>query len=167
MQKINYHQVNGRYAAAKDGELFRPGAKNPAVYFLVRPDSTAPFYVGEYGKAATYDVVERIRRHFGATGTLRRVALNMGAYGYDLPTEFTAYVKMLGPDYQDVERRTSLEAWLIHILCHDLKKQSSEFCVVKHNAPLAIYRGEKAVARQILAELMGTVVEEEVNQALA
>lgn len=142
-----------------DAEVFSPVIGHPAVYFLVDSGTTTPFYVGEYGKSEKYDVVERIRFHFHSSGGTRaRVLLNMAAFGYSLPPTFTAYVKLLGEDYQNGPRRESLEAWIIHILCHERKAQSSQFCVVSHVAPRHIE--ERAVARQILDELMAQDVEE-------
>lgn len=132
-------------------EVFSPAAGVPFVYFLVESGSKNPFYIGEYGKAEGYNVIERIRRHFANSGTLRRVALNLSAFGVPQPPNFTAYVKQLPEEYRDDLKRKSLEAWIIHIVCHELKTQSPSFCVVKYQAPT---HNEQATAREIINEFL-------------
>lgn len=109
--------------------------EKPCLYFLCEKDSKSPFYIGEYGKSTTYDVVTRIKCRFRNSGTLARVSNNMRAFGYEVPSEFDAYIKVLLKKYQNVCYRESLEAWIIHKICHNKKAQSSTFCVAKHTAP--------------------------------
>lgn len=130
-------------------EKFSPAVGVPFVYFLVEIGSKHPFYIGECGKAEGYNVIERIRRHFANSGTLRRVALNMAAFGTSQPAAFSAYVKQLPDEYRNAAKRKSLEAWIIYIACHELKIQSQSFCVVKYQAPTD---NEQVFARSIINE---------------
>lgn len=111
------------------------GIGQPCLYFLCEIGSKLPFYIGEYGKSETYDVVTRIKRHFRNSGTLARVSNNMRAFGYGVPTEFDAYIKVLSKKYKNICYRESLEAWVIHKICHVNKKQNRKFCVTKHIVP--------------------------------
>ena len=112
-----------------------PGVGKPCLYFLCEKDTKSPFYIGEYGKSKTYDVVTRIKCHFRNSGTLARVSNNMAAFGYNVPSEFDAYIKVLTKKYENVCYRESLEAWIIHKICHNKKTQNNKFCVTKHIAP--------------------------------
>jgi hypothetical protein len=145
MERINY---SGR-PPIPSVENFAPKPGEPSVYFLTEDSSKEPFYIGEYGKAKTYNVIKRIQRHFANSGTLRRVALNLAAFGINNPSAFSAYIEQLPDEYRDDKKRKSLEAWIIHIVCHELKMQSSSFCVVKYEAPSS---DEEKFARQIIDE---------------
>ncbi|WP_178098845.1 hypothetical protein, partial [Pseudomonas sp. H3(2019)] len=133
------------------GDDFECGVHGALTYFLVQSGSKSPFYIGEYGKAEGYNVIERISRHFANSGTLRRVAINLSAFGVPQPSKFSAYVKQLPDEYRDDAKRKSLEAWIIHIVCHELKIQSKSFCVVKYQAPT---HNEQAIAREIINEFV-------------
>jgi len=117
------------------GEFASPENGVPFIYLLTEKDSKEPFYIGEYGKASTYNIITRIKRHFAKTGTLARVALNMPRFGHELPSEFDAYIKELSTEFKDHRKRASLEAWVIHTVCHQKKIQSSKFCVTKYVSP--------------------------------
>ena len=130
---------------------FAPKAGTPFVYFLTELQSKAPFYIGEYGRATTYNVVERIMRHFGTTGNLCRVATNLQALQRRIPTSFAAFIKPLSDDFRDPERRKNLEAWIIQLVCHDKKIQSANFCVVRYQAPTT---NESKYAARIVDEFI-------------
>lgn len=136
-----------------DWEGSEPENSMPFVYLLVEPGSSMPFYIGEYGKATTYNVLGRIRRHFWKSGTLARVARNLPRFKNTVPAEFDAYVKELDSDFSDTENRQSLEAWLIYIVCHVEKCQSQAFCVTKYSAPTKDY---SEMAKEILEEFRAT-----------
>ena len=131
------------------GDFAKPKNGVPFIYILTEIDSKAPFYIGEYGKAQTYNVISRIKRHFGRSGTLARVALNMPKFGHNLPSRFNAYVKELPNDFKDISKRISLEAWVIYKACHVEKMQDNKFCVTKYAAPTHDY---SELASKILAE---------------
>lgn len=124
----------------------------PFVYFLTEPDFRVPFYVGECGQSASYNVAGRIRRHFHASGTMARVRRNMNFFGFAVPEEFDAYIRQLPDKYSDKAERQSLEGWVIHKLCHSTKKQHAQFCVTKYSAPTPTSDAGN-LADQILSEL--------------
>jgi hypothetical protein len=126
---------SGSPLVGDSGNSLLPKTGIPCLYLLCKKDEKSPFYIGEYGKSQKYDVVTRIKRHFGSSGTLARVSNNMHAFGYNLPEEFDAYIKPLIKKYENTCYRESLEAWVIHKICHVKKTQNSTFCVTKHIAP--------------------------------
>lgn len=132
-----------------DWEGAEPEASRPFVYLLTEPGSERPFYIGEYGKAKTYNVLNRIRRHFWKSGTLARVANNLPRFNHEVPAEFDAYIKELDDSFSSTKKRQSLEAWLIYIVCHVKKYQSDKFCVTKYSAPTEDY---SEMAMRILDE---------------
>lgn len=131
------------------GSYMTPENGVPFIYLLTESGSKKPFYIGEYGKASTYNVITRIQRHFAKSGTLARVALNMPRFGHTLPIEFDAYIKELPAEFKDHRKRADLEAWVIYTACHQKKMQSSKFCVTKYVSPESNY-SEKA--KEILKE---------------
>ena len=107
----------------------------PYLYLLCEKNSKLPFYIGEYGKSETYNVVTRIKKHFSNAGTLSRVSINLTFFGYPIPTSFDAYIKKLPEEFKNTCNRESLEAWVIHKVCHQHKMQDEKFCVTKYIAP--------------------------------
>jgi hypothetical protein len=136
-----------------DWEGAEPETSRPFVYLLTEPGSDMPFYIGEYGKAGSYNVLSRIRRHFWKSGTLARVSNNLPRFNNDVPAEFDAYIKELDDSFSSTDKRQSLEAWLIYIACHVEKCQSRKFCVTKYSAPTEDYSG---MAKNILEEFKET-----------
>lgn len=126
-----------------------PQPQVPCLYFLCKAGGKAPFYIGEYGQAKTYNVVERIKRHFANSGTLARVSKNSKAFNFKIPTSFDAYIKKLPDGFKDKPRRASLEAWVIQKVCHQHKMQATQFCVTKYIVPQGNY---SVVAKKIIDE---------------
>ena len=120
---------------AKTDNLAIPGNGTPCLYFLSQKGKRPPFYIGEYGKSKTYSVVVRIARHFSASGTLRRVAENMPKFKNKVPRSVMAHIFVLDSEFNDEEKRKSLEAWVIYKTCHVQKIQDKRFAVVKYAAP--------------------------------
>lgn len=141
-------QFRGKRKKA-DWEGEEPANSMPFIYLLTEPGSEEPFYIGEYGKASTYNVLGRIRRHFWKSSTLARVARNLPAFNNQVPSEFDAYIKELDSKFSDAKERQSLEAWLIYTVCHVEKCQSRAFCVIKYSAPTVNHLQK---ARSILEE---------------
>lgn len=139
MKKLRF---KGSPLKAELGNFAAPENGVPFIYLLTDTDSKEPFYIGEYGKASTYNVITRIQRHFAKSGTLARVALNMPRFGHQLPGEFDAYIKELSEEFKDHKKRAELEAWVIHVVCHQKKVQSSKFCVTKYVSPENNYSQE-------------------------
>lgn len=120
---------------AAENNVVIPDNGTPCLYFLSQKGKRAPFYIGEYGKAKTYSVVGRIARHFGASGTLRRVAENMPKFKNKVPRSVMAHIFVLGREFKDESKRKSLEAWVIYKTCHVQKIQDKRFAVTKYAAP--------------------------------
>ena len=127
--------------------LFQIGS--PSIYILAEVDSKAPFYIGEYGKSSKYNVISRIKSHFGKHNTLSRVAQNIPAFKHVIPPSVCAYIKVLPEEFKCQKNRASLEAWLIYKVCHVKKIQDSRFCVTKYIAPLFDH---SALAEEIIME---------------
>ena len=131
------------------GKSEEPANNRPFIYLLAEPGSSEAFYIGEYGKASTYNVLDRIRRHFWRSGTLARVSRNLPKFNNEVPSDFDAYIKELDNEFDETSKRQSLEAWLIYTICHVEKCQSTKFCVTKYSAPSDDY---SEMAKAILEE---------------
>jgi len=127
--------VEFKNGVAETTNVTVPGNGTPCLYFLSQKGKHAPFYIGEYGKSKTYNVVSRIARHFGASGTLRRVAENMPKFKNKVPRSVVAHIFVLGKEFNNEAKRKSLEAWVIYKACHVQKIQDKRFAVTKCSAP--------------------------------
>lgn len=124
---------------------------NPkCVYFVCERHSAKPIYVGEFGKATGYSVATRIGAHF-KSGTLARVTTNLRAFEIPVPSKVRAFVVRLDGKFANEEKRKSLEAWVIRVVCHERKIQDARFAVIRSQLPKQGHR-YATLARTIVAQ---------------
>jgi hypothetical protein len=133
------HYDCDRMGKRKTDPRWVPGKGTPCIYFLTRKGQKGPYYIGEYGKAKSYNVLYRIKQHFNLTekNTLCRMARNLRGFNQDIPKQTMVHIFRLGKKYRNVAKRQSLEAWVIHLVCHEMKIQDIWFAVTKYTAPVS------------------------------
>ncbi len=135
--KINY-RPEGR-TLVKPNIISCP--KSPFLYILEEDNNLkAPLYVGETC-GTTGGAIERIRRHFRSPSDRRnRLRRNLEAFGSAVPEKLTGHLYRLEAAFSDQVLRTSLEAWVVRLICHEYKMQHRNFAVLKYHAPSRNYR---------------------------
>lgn len=129
-----------------------PAIGVPCIYLLAESGLRNPIYIGEYGKSEKYNVIGRIEAHFGKNRNLRCVAKNMTAFKLTVPERVTAYVIELDNRFTDQASRRSLEAWVIIIVCNQLRIHDNRFAVTSFSAPTTDY---ELLAREIVSSYIG------------
>lgn len=120
--------------------------KGVAALYILAFDAAPgePVYVGEIGRAQSYDLRGRLRAHLSrrCSETRARLHKNLVAQGVDSDLHFVGYAFRLDTQYQEFpgrdannvvarQRRQSLEAAVIHQICLSARIASRHFAVSK------------------------------------
>jgi hypothetical protein len=140
---------SGRLHQNEQAQL-APAVGVPCIYILAESGLRNPLYIGEYGKAKGYNVLSRIGSHF-KNGNLGCLSKNMKMFKLTVPQKVTAWVFELERDFRAQSDRRSLEAWVIFIVCNQLRIHDNRFAVTSFSAPKKDY---ESLARKIVSSYL-------------
>jgi len=94
-------------------ELVLPVTTNSWIYFWVDAELKQIVYIGEYGKATTYDLLTRLRRSIGALShnTMDQLRKNSLLTGYDVSRKLKVYCYELNSGLDSDDVRKQIESW--------------------------------------------------------